>query len=331
MATGPSSYQLESGGHEPGGRWVGAGGWLESNAMTGHIREMFERAGCSGQLCVRSLDGAGEIALDAALPAVAASVIKVSVALAAETRFADGRLDPRERITLTAATRSPGSVGFSLFRDDVQASLQDLVVAMLTISDNDATDALIRRVGVDALNESAAELGLASTVVTSDEATIVNSIGQEAGFADWNSLWEWAARPHTDDEERQVVHRIAASSALRPDRTTRTSAADMARLLQLIWTGQAGPPQACARVRELMGQQLTKHRLAAAFPPPARVAAKSGSLVGVVRNEIGVIEYPDGRAYCAAVFARQHRPWHHDAAVNAAIGSAAAAAADMLG
>jgi beta-lactamase class A len=307
------------------------GAGLVSNAMSARIREIFEQAGCSGQLCVRSLDDAGEVAVDAGKPAVAASVIKVSVAVAAETRFADGRLDPRERITLPAAARSPGPVGFSLFRDDVQASLQDLVVAMLTISDNDATDALIRRVGVDALNQSAAALGLAATVVTADEATIVNSIGQEAGFADWNSLWEWAAKPHTDDEERQVVDRIAASSALRPDCTTRTSAADMARLLQLIWTGQAGPPEACARVRELMGQQLTRHRLAAAFPPPARVAAKSGSLVGVVRNEIGVIEFPDGRVYCAAVFARQHRPWHDDAAVNAAIGSAAAAAVDMLG
>jgi beta-lactamase class A len=299
--------------------------------MSARIREIFERAGCSGQLCVRRLDGAGEIAVDAAEPAVAASVIKVSVALAAETRFADGRLDPREQITLSAANRSPGPVGFSLFRDDVRASLQDLVVAMLTISDNDATDALIRRVGVGALNDTAAGLGLTATVITSDEATIVNSIGQEAGFADWNALWERAGQPHTDEEERRLVHRIAAASALRPDRTTRTSAADMARLLQLIWTGEAGPPQACRRVRELMGQQLTRHRLAAAFPPPARVAAKSGSLVGVVRNEIGVIEYPDGRGYCAAVFTRQHQPWHDDAAVDAAIGSAAAAAVDLLG
>lgn len=299
--------------------------------MTARIREIFEQAGCSGQLCVRPLHGAGEIAVDADAPAVAASVIKVSVAVAAETRFADGRLDPRERITLPAATRSPGPVGFSLYRDDVETSLQDLVIAMLTISDNDATDALIRRIGVDALNAGSAELGLNSTVVTADEATIVHSIAHEAGFADWDSMWAWVGQPHSDDEERQLVRRIAGSSALQPDRTTRTSATDMARLLQLIWTDQAGPAQACQRVRELMGQQLTKHRLAAAFPPPARVAAKTGSLVGVVRNEIGVIEYPDGRAYCAAVFARQHEPWHDDAAVNAAIGAAAAAAVDLLG
>src|ERR1700730_13394832 len=109
--------------------------------MTEQIREMFERAGCSGHLCVQSVDGTREIAIDADEPAVAASVIKVCVALVAETQFATGQLDRRERAVLPAPSRSPGPVGFSLFRDDVEASLQDLVVAMLTISDNDATDA----------------------------------------------------------------------------------------------------------------------------------------------------------------------------------------------
>jgi len=298
--------------------------------MSERIAEMFRQAGCSGQLCVQSLDGAGEIAVDADAPAVAASVIKVSVAIEAEAQFAEGRLDPRERLTLPAATRSPGPVGFSLFRDDVQASLQDLVVAMLTISDNDATDALIRTVGVDAVNERSARLGLTATVLTSDEATIVNSIAREAGFADWDAMWAWVDLPHSAEDEQALVQRLAGVSALRPESTTRTTARDMAALLRLIWTGEAAPEPACQRVRKLMSQQLTRHRLAAAFPPPARVSAKSGSLIGVVRNEVGVIEFPDGRAYSAAVFARAHQPWQHDAAVNAVIGSAAAAAVGML-
>jgi hypothetical protein len=62
----------------------------------------------------------------------------------------------------------------------------------------------------------------------------------------------------------------------------------------------------------------------------ASVSVKSGSLVGVIRNEIGVIEYPDGRGYAAAVFAQAHRPWQNDAAINVAIGAAAAAAIGML-
>lgn len=298
--------------------------------MTADIRETFDRAQCTGQLCVQTLDGEQEVAVDAERPAVSASVFKVTVALEAETQFADGRLDPRERVTMRAADRTPGPVGFSLFQDDAEASLRDLVVAVLTISDNPATDALLDRVGIGAVNASSARLGLTGTVIAADLRTVINSIGQAAGFASWDAMSAWNEQPHSADEEDHVLRRLMAADALVPERTTRTTPRDMATLLRLIWTDQAGPPSACRRVRELMGQQLTKHRLAAGFPPPARVSAKSGSLVGVVRNEIGVIEYPDGPGYAAAVFARARQPWHNDAAINTAIGAAAAAAVDVL-
>src|SRR5262245_36424332 len=117
--------------------------------MLAAIGTLFERAHCDGQLCVQSLEGGEQIGLHADQQVVSASVVKVSVALEAETQFADGRLEPRERITLPATARTPGPTGFSLFHDDVEASLRDLVVAMLTISDNTATDALLHRIGID--------------------------------------------------------------------------------------------------------------------------------------------------------------------------------------
>jgi beta-lactamase class A len=55
------------------------------------LETLFEKAGCTGRLCVQSLDGAQEIAVQADEPVVSASVFKVSVALEAETQFADGR------------------------------------------------------------------------------------------------------------------------------------------------------------------------------------------------------------------------------------------------
>jgi beta-lactamase class A len=69
------------------------------------------------------------------------------MAIDVQAQIADGRLDPRERVTPRAADHSPGPVGFSLYQDDV---IRDLVVAMLTISDNPTTDALLRIVGFDA-------------------------------------------------------------------------------------------------------------------------------------------------------------------------------------
>ncbi|MDX6351464.1 MAG: beta-lactamase class [Streptomyces sp.] len=59
------------------------------------------------------------------------------------------------------------------------------------------------------------------------------------------------------------------------------------------------------------------------------MAAKSGGLAGVVRNEVGVIAYPDGRRYAAAVFTRS-RPGSDEAPINAAIGAAAARAVSAL-
>ncbi len=302
----------------------------QASAVDSTIEALFERAGCDGQLCVQPLNGISEVAVRADQQVVAASVIKVTVALAAETQFAEGLLDPAERICLPAASRTPGPVGFSLYRDDVEVSLGDLVVAMLTISDNPATDVLLRRVGIDAVNASSARLGLAGTVVATDLETMINSIGRDAGFASWAELTAWSSRSHPQPEIDEVDRRVHAAAALTPSLATRTTPRDMAALLRLIWSGQAGPPPACERVRQLMSQQLTRHRLAAAFPRPARVAAKSGSLLGIVRNEIGVISYPDGRAYAAAVFTQARQPPSAEAAVNAVIGTAAAAAVAAL-
>jgi beta-lactamase class A len=103
----------------------------------------------------------------------------------------------------------------------------------------------------------------------------------------------------------------------------------MVRLMELLWSDGAGPADACARVRGVLARQLTRHRIASGFRPPVRVAAKSGSLMGVVRNEAGVITFPDQRRYAAAVFTRT-RPGADDLAVSRAIGTATARAVAAL-
>ncbi|MBS2536656.1 serine hydrolase, partial [Catenulispora sp. NF23] len=302
--------------------------------MTGSVEEVFQEAGCTGQLCVQTLDGSREVALDADRPVVSASVVKVSIALTAETQMADGRLDPRRRVLLPAGPdRSPGPVGFALYEDDVEVSARDLTVAMLTLSDNPATDALLDLVGVDAVNEHIAGLGLTGSVVVADEAAIVDSIGRDAGFAGWRDLIAWLEAPHPRPEKDAVAERVYANAtALVPELTTRTTARETATLLRLIWTDEAGPAPACARVRTLMARQLTRHRLAAGFASPVTVAAKSGGLIGVVRNEVGVISFPEEK-YVAAVFTQTPggaEAGADDRAVNAAIGRAAAVAVGEL-
>ena len=294
------------------------------------IEQVFATAGCIGSLCVQDSEGQQEVAVAADQPVVAASVIKVLVAVEVERQIAAGRLDPSQRIRLAAQARTPGPVGFSLYHDDVEISLRDLLVPMLTISDNVATDALLSLVGIASCNATAAELGLANTVIVDDLRTMVDSIGQAAGFAGWDAMTAWAAGPHSAAEDAAVEERVLSAAAMQAPTATRTTARDMCLLLHLIWTDEAAPRDACRRIRTLMARQLTRQRLAAAFAPPARVSAKSGSLLGVYRNEVGVIEYPDGRWYTAGVFTRTTDASRGEVAINAAIGRAAALAVGLL-
>jgi beta-lactamase class A len=296
--------------------------------VTDDIRAIFDQAGCEGTLCVQALDEDAELGLRADEPVVPASVVKVQIALEAETWFAGGRLDPRQPVTLSAADRTPGPAGISLFDDDAVLSWRDMVVLMLTISDNHATDALLRRIGIDAVNATAARLGLTGTVIESDLQTMLDSIGQDIGCASWEDSVAWAACASAEELAR-ADQQLLASRALDPVQGTRTTARDMVKLLRLIWAGRAGPAAACERVRAVMARQLTRHRIASGFRLPVQVAAKSGSLAGVIRNEIGVISYPDGSRYAAAVFTRS-APGSDDLAISGAIGTAAARAVTAL-
>jgi beta-lactamase class A len=293
------------------------------------LRRIFERAGCRGTIWVSSLTDGASVGLNGDEPVVLASVVKVPIAVAVEHRFADGRLDPLRRVTLPAADRTPGPVGFSLFRDDVTVSVRDLVPPMLTISDNVATGELLAMVGVDELNAELAGLGLTRTVVTGDERSVIDSIGRDAGFAGWDDLTRWFDTNPPADRVHRVDELIRSARELDPATGTRSTARESAELLRLIWSDAAAPAVACARVRELMGRQLTRNRIAAGFAQPVRVAAKSGGLVGAIRNEIGVVSFPDGRSYAVAAFTRtdtdgQERP------MNEAIAAASAAAVESL-
>ncbi len=300
-----------------------------ARAAAREIEDIFATAGCEGALHAQCLHGDGEFGVRADQPVVLASVMKVLVALEAETRMADGRWDPAERVTLRASGRTRGPAGFSLFDDDVELSLRDLTWPTLTISDNDTTDELMRRSGLDALNATARRLGLTHTVIAADVATTIDSIGRELGFGDWAGAAAWASAGPPAEESRRVDAALPGCAALDPARANRSTPRETTRLLRLLWSDAAGPAAACARVRAAMGRQLTRDRIAAGFRPPVSVAAKSGGLVGVVRNEIGVVSCPGGERYAVSVFTRT-APGAAQAAVNACLGAAAARAVALL-
>jgi beta-lactamase class A len=296
-----------------------------------HAIDVFHDLAVTGAACAAPVEGGDAVGHDMRKAVSPASVVKIQVALAVETAIAEGALDGSSQRHLPASRRTPGPVGISLMRDDVQLSIRDLVTLMLTISDNVATDELIGLVGLDEINRLTTELGLSGTRVATDLRTMLDEMAVEAGFDDYAALARHDPVSDGPPTAAQVRARLARSAPLDPARGTRTTAADTVRLLQLIWTDAAGSAAACASIRRAMGQQLTRHRIAAGFGPGVSVAAKSGGLIGVVRNEAAVVTYPDGRAFAVAVFTRNEAQTNGDpASIDAGIGAVARLLVDEL-
>lgn len=285
------------------------------------VADVFRQAGCDGCLHALDLDSGAAVGLHPHQLAVAASVFKVAVALEFYRQAAVEGLALTEQVRLEPEQRTAGPSGLSNAQDPATLSLRDLASLMLSISDNAATDAIIARVGLERINATTKALGLHDTVLVSDLRGLLASIAADAGVASLDALGALS--------EGERAERLARCRALQPEHGTRTTPYYMTRLLRSIWRDEAAPAAACAEVRRLMGQQAS-HRLAVGFPNEIKVYAKSGSLLGRIRNEIGVITYPDGRRYAVAVFTCAHRRAARQPAIDQAIGAVAALAVEQL-
>ncbi|WP_433762005.1 serine hydrolase [Nocardia sp. CA-135398] len=280
------------------------------------MEAIFDKAGVRGWVHARCLDCTGEVGLGADEPVVLASVVKVPLVLEFARQVVAGQLDPTDRVRATAADRL-GGVGTAGCLDDVEFSLRDAAFFALTVSDNTAADLLFDRVGLDNVRSLVRELGLTETRIVGSPRYVVQTMAEDIGASD---TAEFARRFPT-----LSVSEVLGTRAMDPLRTTASTPRDMTRLLTLLGQDRAGDPAACRWVRELMGQQLNWHRLAAAFPPEVSVWGKTGSLPAI-RNEIGVVTYPGGSRYAVAVFTRADTLAQRLPEVDHAIGEAARSA-----
>lgn len=294
-------------------------------------RDYLTELGVHGTAYAAPVKGGGGVGFDATELVAPASVMKIQIALTVENLIAEGSLDGLAQRHIPVNGRTPGPTGISLMADEVSMSVRDLVVSMITISDNGATDELLGAVGLDQVNRTTLRLGLSNTRIASDVRSMLDAIARDVGFSDYLSLVAYDSKGPAGPSDEEIVKGIALSPSLDPRLGTRTTALDAVTLLQAIWTDGAGPPEACSTLRRMMDRQLTRSRIASGFQPPVQVAAKSGGLLGVVRNEAGVVTFPGGPAYAVAVFTRRDSHVKVDPAkIDGAIGRVALSLVSQL-
>lgn len=158
---------------------------------------------------------------------------------------------------VSRADKSNGSGVLRLMHAGLPASLADLLYLMMAISDNTATNMLIRLAGMDRINATMRELGMARSVLG-----------------------------------RPMVGRLAIAG----EQENLATPADYTRLLDAIFTGRAASPEACAAMIATLEKQQNARRIGR-FVPAAdgwRWGSKTGSNTGVV-NDVGFVIGPPGR------------------------------------
>ncbi|MEU4049542.1 serine hydrolase [Streptomyces olivaceus] len=289
---------------------------MTETATAARLDAAFADAGVTGWLHAVDIDSGAQTGTGADQPVCTASVHKVCVLVTLHELAAAGALDLTEQVECPPAGRTPGPTGLAAMLDPVRLSLRDAAFLMMSVSDNTAADLLLRRVGRDAVNRTTARLGLTRTRMAYGFGEMLATMREDAGPAGARAL----ADPHV----------IARLRALDPARTNRGTPRDMTRLLGALWRDETCPPEYGAAMRRIMGLQVWPHRLASGFPfDDVHVAGKTGTLP-TLRNEVGVVEYPDGGRYAVAVFTRTANPAATLPAADAVIGTAARIAVDAL-
>ncbi|MEV5165385.1 serine hydrolase [Streptomyces werraensis] len=273
-------------------------------------------AGVTGWLHALDIDSGEQLDAGADQPVCTASVHKLCVLVALHEHAARGALDLAEQVESGPEARTAGPTGVAAMLDAARMSLRDLAYLMMAVSDNAAADLLLRRVGLDAVNATTERLGLTRTRAVHSFGEMLATVKEDAGAEGARAL-----------ADPRVVSRLRA---LDPARTNHSTPRDMTRLLGAVWRDEACTPEHGAAMRRIMGLQVWPHRLASGFPfDDVHVAGKTGSLP-TLRNEVGVVEYPDGGRYAVAVFTRTAHTAATLPAADAVIGTAARIAVDAL-
>jgi beta-lactamase class A len=185
-----------------------------------------------------------------------ASTIKV---LIMATAYATDELQPGTldtRIRFDKSELIAGSDFMKTVSDGTQLTVRDLLVPMITISDNTAANMLIGYFGVDAINNIGLQAGLEQTHL-------------QRKFLDWYAI---------------VKHEDNVSSP-----------GDMAKLLSLIETGAhegthtiaAGAH--CRTMVDIMLGQTDRDGIPAALPAGTQIANKTGEIEGT-RNDVAIVK-----------------------------------------
>jgi beta-lactamase class A len=217
-------------------------------------------------LYAKALRTGQTVAINPDVPVNTASVIKVAIMLEAMYQVKEGRISFNDMLPLKKEDQVSGSGVLLLFHTPAEINFETAIVLMITQSDNTATNLVLEHVGRERVNARMRTLGFRLT-------TSIRPIGH----------------PGSGDQ----------SPELKPFGIGRTTAHEMAGILEAIDRCDLGDKTLCARMIDIMEHQFWRNCIphyledADTTEVASHVANKTGSL-DHVRNDVGIVYTKDG-------------------------------------
>jgi beta-lactamase class A len=197
---------------------------------------------------------------------VAASTIKIPVMITLYRQIDQG-LHAADELIALGPDRIPGSGVLQHMHEGLELTVDDLCTLMIAISDNTATNMLVDLVGLDQVNRTIHDLGMANSVMGR------KMLGRRAT---------------SDDGENWVT------------------AADLTKSVHQILDGRAASTDSCRAMKTMLTRQDQSRKVTRFAPEGSVWGSKTGGLPGIV-NDAGFIETDRGAvviSMCCEGFAR---------------------------
>ncbi len=259
----------------------------------GRIAGILDASGVEFGFAAIAVERGTEIGLNADALFPTASTFKVPVMVEIYAQARAGRFKISDRIEYLEMHRVIGSGVMQALGVGLNPTIRDLMMLMIIVSDNTATDILCDLVGCDNVTARMRSLGLASIHTPAACHGLFRRawslpLEGSVGYADFKAASKAAPMPFT-------------SGAYSRDGSNNTaSALDLAALMVLIQQNKAGTPEDCADMIAIMEYQHYQNRVPR-FLPQGSVANKTGSLRGL-RNDTGLIRRGAGDTIAFALF-----------------------------
>lgn len=193
-----------------------------------------------------------------ALPLMAASVIKLPVLAEAFFRMREGTLDKNETVRVKAEDKLPSCGALNYMHTGLEVTAEDLYTLMIILSDNSATNLLIKKFGIDAINRRMRSLGLSVTTIN------------------------------------RLLFDSAASSQ---GKENYICAGEIGGLLEQMYRGTLVSEQASAEMLGILKNQRLNGKMPFHFKGEVKIAHKTGEDDGIT-HDVGIVFAPQPFVAC---------------------------------